>query len=178
MLDKIVLGLLHDQPHTAYSLQRTMEQSTGFFYSSSSGALHPALRKLVARGEVQRDDVAGSARGKVQYTLTDAGRETFQQWLGSPLGVGRVREAALVRLFFLGHLPQPTRRAVLDGYRRELHEQLAVLDALYAETDAALQDTDPSDLLSFRFETLRYGRDFFQFTTRWYDDLGRRDDDA
>lgn len=174
MLDKIILGLLQFSPHTSYSLQKAMEQSTSFFYGASQGSINPALKKLAAAGQILGNPLQDGGRKRIEYSITDDGQRTFDAWAGSEFKVGRVRDDALVRLFFLGHLSEAERAPLLAQYCDDLREQKAGLEAIVASIETNLAGRPLNEVESFRMETLRFGIGYYDFSIRWYEDMTKR----
>lgn len=174
MLDKIILGLLQDNSHTAYSLQKTMEASTAFFYGASQGNINPTLKKLSSRGAIEGQAKKVGARSKVEYSLTAAGRQEFDDWVKGPIEVGRVKDDALVKLFFLGHADANQRQKCVEAFREELVEQGLQLKQLRVEIQNKAEQRELTEVEQFRLETLNYGIDYFDFNVRWYENLLKR----
>ncbi len=177
MLDKIILGLLHQRPNSAYGLQKAMEQSTGFFYGASQGNIHPTLKKLEARGAVLGKQEQVGARVRVEYVLTEKGHREFEAWVQGPIEVGRVKDDALVKLFFLGHADRASRRRQVEEFCGELREQKQQLDAIRTQTEELLNGRDLTEVEQYRLETLNYGIAYFEFTAKWYEALLERHQD-
>ncbi len=174
MLDKIILGLLQFDRHSAYSLQKAMEQSTGFFYGTSQGAINPALKKLSARGSIKGQDKLEGKRKRIEYSITAKGQREFDSWLSSAMEVGRVREDALVRLFFMGHLDRDARTRQIEAYCDELRTQQQALETLVQSINQLLAGRPLTEVEKFRMETLRFGVDYYDFSSRWYEQLLQR----
>jgi len=175
MLDKIILGLLQFNEHSAYSLQKSMQESTGFFYGASQGNINPTLKRLKAEKLVRTKDVATGKRKSVMYNLTKAGQNTFDIWLQKSVTVGRVRDDALVKLFFMGQLSPATVKKNLTEFCEELKSTIQALAFLRGDIHEKLQGRKPTDVERFRLETLNYGIDFYEFNLRWYEDLTKRE---
>jgi len=168
MLDKIILGLLQFGPHSSYSLQKAMEQSTSFFYGASQGSISPALKKLVKAGLIQGQSQQDGGRKRIEYSLTAKGQEAFDSWVGSDFSVGRVRDDSLVRLFFLGHVAKSDRATLINQYCDELQEQKAALNDIVSGIEANLGGRSLTDVESFRMQTLQFGIAYYKFSIEWY----------
>lgn len=158
---------------TAYDLVTAMKRSTSFFYSVSLGSIHPALQRLLRGGLVTRTEEVEKGRLRKCYTITGAGEQAFLAWLSSPWDVGKVKDDAILRLFFLGALRCRERRKLLAGYLDSVRAQLTALDALYAESQARLREV-PAELrgvAEYQLHTLRFGRDYYRFVVRWFGEL-------
>lgn len=174
MLDKIILGLLQIGPHSAYSLQKNMERSTSMFYGASQGSINPALKKLSAAGHVTGTERLDGNRRRVEYEVTALGQQAFEAWLDSAMEVGRVRDDALVRLFFLGHLDKAARVNRVRAFCAELKANKAALQAMVQGTQAELKGRTLTDVETCRLETLRFGADYYRFSLNWYEGLLKR----
>jgi len=171
MLDKIILGLLQFGSHSSYSLQKAMEQSTSFFYGASQGSISPALKKLVAGGLITGAEHQNGARKRIEYSISTQGQAVFDEWVASDFKVGRVKDDALVRLFFLGHVPKNERNALINQYCDEVKTEKVVLEGLIAGIEAGLEGRALTNVESFRLHTLRFGIEYYEFTIRWYSEL-------
>lgn len=173
MLDKIILGLLQFGSHSSYSMQKTMEQSTSFFYGASQGSISPALKKLSASGLIEGAPKQDGRRKRVEYSITEQGQLVFDAWVGSDFTVGRVKDDALVRLFFLGHLAPEERKALIGQYCEDLRREKAVLEGLIHGVEQSLDGRLLTEVESFRMQTLRFGIEYYEFSIRWYEKLAR-----
>ena len=175
MLDKIILGLLQFSEHSAYSLQKTMQQSTGFFYGASQGNINPTLKRLNAAKLVKTRPAATGKRKSVLYALTNTGQEAFDAWLSESIAVGRVRDDALVKLFFMGQMSPAAIGKNLGHFCEELKTTGQALKLFKDEIQDNLKGRKPTDAERFRLETLNYGIDFYDFNLRWYENLAKRE---
>lgn len=80
----MLLGLLREGPRSGYDLRRLLVQSPLRHFSSSPGAVYPALRRLAARGWVEVG-APGGGRGRQELRLNAGGRRAFGQWLRRPV---------------------------------------------------------------------------------------------
>ena len=114
-MGNVILGLLLLGPQTLYSLNKQFEQGISLFYRASYGSLQSALKSLLAKGHVTFVEGIEGGRNKKIYSITDAGRAAFFDWMGAPVASGDLEVLALSKLFFLGLLDDRAERArVLD----------------------------------------------------------------
>lgn len=175
MLDKIILGLLQFSEHSAYSLQKAMQQSTGFFYGASQGNINPTLKRLNAAKLVKTKTSATGKRKSILYTLTKAGQGAFDAWLKESISVGRVRDDALVKLFFMGQMDPAGIKKNLGDFCEELNSTGQALTLLKDDIQKHLEGRKPTNTERFRLETLNYGIDFYEFNLHWYENLAARE---
>lgn len=81
-LEYALLGLLHQQPQSGYDLRKVFSTTALGNYSSSPGAIYPALKRLEARGLVSGEiDDANELRPRKLFSPTPEGRAVFRDWL-------------------------------------------------------------------------------------------------
>lgn len=167
-MEFIILGLLALRERTLYEINKILERNISLFYSASLGSIGSALSKLRAQGLVEVREVVERGRNKKLFAITPAGAEAFQTWLRSPIPSERVREPALARLFFLGHLPAAERIAVIEAHLAALEALLATLELLERQAVEAAIPDESGEIVAYQRLTLRYGRDYYTFSSAWY----------
>jgi DNA-binding PadR family transcriptional regulator len=81
-----LLGLIGMSPMAGYDLHKAFETTPLGHFSSSPGAIYPALRRLAGRGLLDsRLDSTTEARPRRVYALTEAGEEALGAWLHQPV---------------------------------------------------------------------------------------------
>lgn len=168
MVDYLVLGLLMYRPLTMYDIKKAMEKSTDHFYSASFGSLHPALKKLTEKGLVTFQQTLESGRGKKTYTITDLGKETFLEWLRQDIPTEAVREPSLLKVFFMGHLGEGERQAVLEHYLREVTTHLTQLGGLLEVAKKLEVPAHMEAHKTHQLATLEFGIAYYTFVIDWY----------
>jgi len=77
-----ILGLIYQKPMTGYDLRKVFATTPMGHFSSSPGAIYPALQRLenseLIKGTVEGRD---TLRPKRVYTLTEKGKEALRQRL-------------------------------------------------------------------------------------------------
>lgn len=120
---------------SGYDLRKVFAETALGNYSSSPGAIYPALARLEKNGLVEgREDRTKSLRPKKLYRPSAKGRRVFREWLVQDLTRQDVRhdlDALMLRFAFhsvlanqaatLRFLEQLVRE--LEGYIEELKEQ-------------------------------------------------------
>ena len=94
-MEYAILGLIRQKPSSGYDLRKIFAETAMGNYSSSPGAIYPALERLEAkrliRGEVTES--MGLRRRKA-YRLTARGEAELKQWLSRPIAPNDVRRGA------------------------------------------------------------------------------------
>lgn len=125
-----ILGLLHMEPRTGYALRKVFETTPMGHYSSSPGAIYPALKRLEKRGLASSQiDESTKLRPKQVYSTTEAGVEVLRQWVSQPVEKSNVVHDMgdlMLRFSFMGTL-------VSDQVTYRFLSQMAKCIDLYVE---------------------------------------------
>ena len=172
-MQQVILGLLilHG-PLSLYAVQRQFQQGVSLFYSASFGSIQRALKQLAEQGLATVADAAADARGSKPYTVTDAGRRAWREWMLSPVTGGDVETTALARTFFVGLLEERSERGqVIAAIRARVASDLAELEAVAHGVDAAEIPAEFADVFAFQRATLDYGIRSNLLALTWCDEL-------
>jgi DNA-binding PadR family transcriptional regulator len=133
-----LLGLINLEASSGYELRKIFAETAMGNYSSSPGAIYPALKRLesqrLIRGEVE--DSAGLRRRRI-YHATPAGGAKLRQWLSKPIEQGDVMRGAqelMLRFSFMDHaLGNDAAVSFLQNFRVVLKIYLSSLEAYARE---------------------------------------------
>ncbi len=140
-LEYALLGLLHQQPRSGYDLRKVMATTALGNYSTSPGAIYPALRRLEAGGLIRGEiDDSTLMRPRRVFTPSDVGRAVFREWLRAGISsedVARRFDELMLRFAFHSVLEdaRASRNFLLDlareidRYVSELEKQRLLLDS-------------------------------------------------
>lgn len=107
----LVLGLLLQQPMSGYDIKRLLKSLSWLIGSPSSGSLYPVLRGLLQDGLVTVEPIQHETRPPRKiYSVTQAGKEAFDEWIDQPVRPGAPLRIFLIRLM-LADRHSPTRLA-------------------------------------------------------------------
>lgn len=135
-LEYALLGLVGMSPMSGYDVHKVFDTTPLGHFSSSPGAIYPALRRLERRGLLEaRLDQTTEARPRRVYSLSEAGDAALMAWLREPVTQDEmVRDAGAPILRFSlmqGRLSPQKVITYLEGYRQlvksyveELHGHL------------------------------------------------------
>ncbi|MGA9565356.1 MAG: PadR family transcriptional regulator [Candidatus Korobacteraceae bacterium] len=92
VLGYALLGLIQQRPSSGYDLRKIFAETAMGNYSSSPGAIYPALERLESQGLIFGvvKDSAGLRRRRV-YRLTLKGTAELRKWLTRPIEQGDVK---------------------------------------------------------------------------------------
>ena len=139
-----VLGMIAVKgPCTPYAVRREFLGSPSQYWSASSGAIYPLIRRLARRGLIHvREKTEDSRRGNL-YVLTAAGSRTLKNWLAtldSPAAISVPPDPVRNRIAFFAVLDPARRKALLARAVRKMSSHLSRVQA-YTERVKANKDT-------------------------------------
>ncbi len=107
LLGYALLGLLYQKSRSGYDLRKVFAETAMGNYSSSPGAIYPALQRLevdqLVLGRVE--ETAGLRRRRL-YHVTDAGVAALKLWLATPIQPTDVRRGADELMLRFGFMEQ------------------------------------------------------------------------
>jgi DNA-binding PadR family transcriptional regulator len=117
-LESCILGVVwRGGPMSAYDVRSHFARSTTVTWSSSTGTVYPAIRRLRGAELLDAAPPQGPRRSEL-LSLTSRGREALEHWLTnvtSDLGASTA-DPIRTRVHFLAALPQDKQKAVLERY--------------------------------------------------------------
>jgi DNA-binding PadR family transcriptional regulator len=130
-LDCCILGVIwREGPMSGYGVRAHFAGSTTAAWSSSTGTVYPALRRLREAGLLEAGEPSGPRRQEL-LTVTSKGAEVLRAWLtqvpsqlGSPTA-----DPIRTRVHFLAALDSEARRRAIADYRSATAAALAALGA-------------------------------------------------
>lgn len=124
-LEGCILGVIwRDGPISAYGVRADFARSRTAEWSSSTGTVYPAIRRLREAGHVDATSPQGP-RNTELLTVTAAGLDLLQRWLGAVDDWGGANADPLrTRLHFLLALPKAQRRRTLLRYKEVTRQAL------------------------------------------------------
>jgi PadR family transcriptional regulator AphA len=155
----VILGMLGLEPMCGYEIKQLVDGSTRFFWAASYGQIYPELRRLSDAGLIAGKPDAQTARGRIEFELTDEGRRTLEGWLAEAAHTHEMRDESLLKIFFSDAAGKGGTRAALEA-KRDQHRELA------AEL-RAIQDSKLAEGKSGPDTALRYGIAFHDFVSDW-----------
>lgn len=118
----IVLGLLRWAPgSTAYELERTIGATVSHMWAIQRSQIYREPVRLADAGMLIAE-TDNTARPKTRFTITPAGEEALDGWLGQVVDeMPQMRDLAILKVFF-GADPEPVARIRLLAHQARLKE--------------------------------------------------------
>ncbi|WP_024873928.1 helix-turn-helix transcriptional regulator [Saccharomonospora piscinae] len=173
-----ILGLLLLHPLSLYEVHARFAGGLAHIYAASYGSIHRSLTQLVARGDIEHEAAAPTARNRKRYVVTDQGKRTWLAWMKESPGGEGVEVAALARVFLLGLVEDRRERlsilAALREHALAEHEALLGVDR---DAGAAEDAKDAKDTAGprYRAATLAYGVATSKGLVDWLDAIAADD---
>lgn len=155
-----LLGFLHEGAMSGWDLVNLSQNRIGDFWTITQSQVYRELAAMDAAGLVEKGQAG--ARDRTPYNITDAGRETFAEWIARDPGGETIRVPLLLTLSFGDHLaPEHLDRIIAAN--RDIHQRR--LDRYLAEQ----QDCD--GLPPHQYATLEFGIGYERAVLAWFDRL-------
>jgi DNA-binding PadR family transcriptional regulator len=159
-----LLGFLHHGPMTGWDLVGVADRLIGDFWSLTQSQVYRELAAMAEAGLVEVGE--RGRRDRQPYTLTDAGRAAFAEWVQREPGPETIRFPLLLTVGFGRHLP-PERLAAIVGSHRALHaDRLAAYSGQRAAAVGGDGEPDP-----YVLATLDFGLAYERAVLSWFDQL-------
>lgn len=137
-LRNALLALLRVGPLSGYDLQKQFSLSVGHVWHAPDSQIYPELRKMETAGLIEGEEQVRGERGTRRvYHVTDAGEQSFLDWMAAPLDYSRVRDPAHLKAAYLeATTPAAAReflRAHIAAWESELEQwegELRRIDAI------------------------------------------------
>jgi DNA-binding PadR family transcriptional regulator len=162
-LESAILGLLAGHAQSGYDLLNVFENTAMGNYSSSPGAIYPALRRLEKRGLIQGEvDDTHTLRPKKVFEPTAEGHRQLRAWLTAEIEKDDVRRGLddlLLRFAFHSLLDGDATRTFLQRFAAEVS---AYVNQLESERALFPEDAPPHGRMAFEL-----GIDQYRAYARW-----------
>jgi DNA-binding PadR family transcriptional regulator len=136
-----LMGFLYFEPLHGYELHRRLEANLREVWRIPQNQAYNLLKRMEKQGLIcpaQSAEMESEAHARVLYTLTDAGRSRFEQWLyaPTPCSARALRIELLTRLFFAVNLDENLPSRLLQDQDSAILAALAGLEKRLAAVPA------------------------------------------
>ncbi len=124
-----LLGMLSQESMTGYELMQKFETSLTEFWHAKHSQIYPELKKLTEEGMIEYSvAITGNVLEKKIYTITDAGRKDFLEWLGKDEPMQPTpKDIFRLRMFFSNQLETAQCLKLLESQLNQHKARLAQL---------------------------------------------------
>lgn len=166
-MDKIILALLFFQSKTLYEIREKFTGNLSLMYSSSTGSIQAAIKKLLRDGLITCEERVEKGRYKKRYSITEKGKEELNAWINSPFKEAQNRNPELAKLYFMGLSDPKLRKERIREYITSLEKYHAALKAVYDEGLSMEPSEEYRELFRFQFLTVKFGLDTSKYEIWW-----------
>lgn len=117
-----LLGFLYREPLTGWQVTQVAELVLCDFWNLNRSQVYRELGTLAKNGYVEAGDKG--VRDQVPYSITEAGRAAFHEWLHEDPGPAIMRSPLHLKLSFAEHLDEQTLARFVRIHRRRNEERL------------------------------------------------------
>jgi PadR family transcriptional regulator, regulatory protein AphA len=128
-----VLGLLAIRPWSTYELTKLLGRSVQYVMPRTEANRYQEPKRLVEAGLASAEDEMVGQRRRTVYSITPAGREALEAWLGRPSGPTQLESEALLKILFGNMVPHETLLARIRDVGAEAEAIEAPWRAIAAE---------------------------------------------
>jgi DNA-binding PadR family transcriptional regulator len=129
-LDNCILGIVwREGPMSAYGVRSHLARSTTPTWSSSTGTVYPAIRRLREAGLLAAESPTGPRKSEL-LSVTAEGVKALSAWLTATTAeIGApTADPIRTRVHFLGALPKASQREMLEAYKDATRAAVEELD--------------------------------------------------
>lgn len=170
-MDNIILGLLILQSRTIYQLRERINKGLNLMYSSSTGSIQAAVKKLLNSGYISFEETVENGRHKKIYFITESGKHHFLEWINKPLEEQNIRCPELVKVYFMGFSDKQNRVESIEKHLSYLREQYCILNVICEEANNTEIPENSRDIFTFQLLSAFYGRDLYKFNIDWFENV-------
>jgi len=138
-LDYAILGLTNQEPSSGYGIRKQFETTAIGNYSSSPGAVYPALDRLQKLGLVIKSLLENQKKEK--FSCTPKGIETLKNWLLRPVEINDIAknlDELLLKFAFMDKLLTKGQKLdFLKSFQNQLKIYLEELKAFHRQAGAS-----------------------------------------
>lgn len=119
-LEYLVMAMIESDITSGYAMRKHMNRMRGGHWSTESGSIYRALKRLQEGGLIELAGKAGAPnRQRTEYRLTGQGRTELDHWLRGamhPDQLETLNDPVRSRSYFLGLLDPPARENVVRSW--------------------------------------------------------------
>jgi len=177
-LSLAILGRIAMHPLSGYDVRKVFLTTAWKTYSSSPGAIYPALKRLEAGGFIKGNiENKETLRPRKLYVLTEKGRTALIEYLSRPIA----REDIVWRLDSIplrfAFMEKFTGKDKILGFLQQLQSEMgAYLSALMAENKPLKKDMSFCGWAAFQLG-MENMKTYIRWAKNTYNELNKREED-
>lgn len=157
-----MLGLLNNRSASGYDLASAFNSTLANVWPATQSQVYRELASLTADGLLAVS--AEGARGRKEYSITEAGRSELRHWMAETEPNRVRRNETLLRVFFLGNLTHDQATEYLRQEGEVIRRKQQILNRI---ENAA--DWEADEIAIYGHLALEYGHRLMAMTLEWTD---------
>ena len=170
-MDKIILALLFYESKTLYELREKFNGNLSLMYSSSTGSIQSAIKKLSKEKLISCEEKVEQGMYKKLYSITEKGKEELGVWINSPFKQAQSKNPELAKLYFMGFSHPEQRAERIREYISSLEKYHAELQGVYNEGLSLTPPEEFREVFKFQLITVKLGLDTSEYEIKWLKQL-------
>jgi PadR family transcriptional regulator, regulatory protein AphA len=167
-LDHAILGFLNYQPFSGYDLKKIFDTTVRHFWPADQSQIYRTLGRLAEQGCIRMEKIEQTSRpDRKVYHITEAGRRELAQWMTTAAPNDPARSAALVQVFFAGHLTDKQILAKFEEFAVMMRGILKLYTELPEKLDEYAQVVGSPRETFFWLSTLDLGKRTMRANLEW-----------
>lgn len=158
MLEFVIEGFLMRYDMSGYDIKQTIDGIK--YYNASYGSIYPTLKKMEAEGLISSKEIIEAGKYKKIYSINEAGKSRFLEWLQKPPEILKSDNEHLVKLSFYEFLTKDKLKELIPALIRKIHN----LARRYEVMASVLE----KDMDVYQLATLKFNVDYYRFMKEWY----------
>ena len=167
-LSHSILGFLTYGSSSGYDLAKLFDSTVRFFWHAQASQVYLELGKLEKKELVSSELIMQMDRpNKKVYTITEAGRKEFLNWLCSePTSCKGTKDPFLLKVFFAGNQSPEESLKSFRQFMTDCEKCTASMGGVPDMLEGYSQQIDPYQILFWTF-TADYGQSYMRFCMDW-----------
>lgn len=161
--DHILLGLLSHEPMTGYDMKKRIDNPIGLFWQAGYGSIYPALARLEKFGYVTKRNVSTSGREKIEYEITDTGKEKLNEWVNEPATRDEMHSETMLKIFFGSEVGKENTTEHIDAFEKKCKSILPELE----RSISVLKELDSEEAHEYYMLTAMFGTKVYKAYLEW-----------
>lgn len=126
-MDKIILGMILFRKSTLYEIRNYIKNYMKTICSDSTGSIQAAIKKLLKDEYIGVEVVKENNKEKKLYYVTEAGLNSFKQWMKEPMDINKSKNMDYGKFFFLGMTDKENRINLIKQSISDYEAKLAFI---------------------------------------------------
>lgn len=167
-----LLGLINYAPVNGYELDKIFKDSLNFFWQAQTTQLYRELVNMEKKNWLRVELLIQSDKpNKKIYFITDEGKDEFHKWLSTDNISVNNKNEFLLKLFFLGELPQSYSINFLHKYKLQCVKELENLHCISPKIIEYTKQLNDYNKSKYWSQTSTFGISYFTMCIDWADGL-------